>query len=166
MKHYNWKKIFSAKNYYCVKTISKRLKRSTRTILENWKKDGLQIEADGEIYGNNLIMFLEQRFPSKKNCLNDTQMYCTCKKQVITIGSTKNITIKYLETTGKFQLIATCYNDFCKEKLCTQNLKAVNLAKFISFKIALIVFKNNSKIFDIEAKNKMEELILKGETNE
>lgn len=162
MKHYKWNKLFSTNHSYSVKTICLRLKRSPRTILENWKRAGLQISLKSAVSGQHLIDFLEKKFPSKKNKLNVGQIYCTRKKQPITISNGKKITIKYLETTGKFQMNAVCNGDFCEEKLCDICLKPVKLSKFISTKIAMKFYQIYPQLVDTEAKNKMLDIFKDG----
>lgn len=162
MKHYKWNKLFSCKYFYSVKTISKKLNRSTRTILENWKREGLKIGENGEIFGENLIEFLEKKFPPSKGKLTLFQMYCTSKKQVITICRGQNITIDFQEATGKFQIKAFCNGEFCKEKLCKNVSKTIWLSKFISVEKAKGAYQTKGINFSILAKSKIEEILKKG----
>ena len=166
MKHYKWNKLFSTNHSYSVKTICLRLKRSPRTILENWKRAGLQISLKSAVSGQHLIEFLEKKFPSQKNKLKTGQFYCTRKKQAITINNAKTITIKYLNSTGKFQMNAICNGDFCKEKLCDSCLKPIKLSMFIRLELAMKIYKLNPHIFETDAKNKITEILRKGVHNE
>lgn len=165
MKHYKWNKLFSTNHSYSVKTICLRLKRSPRTILENWKRAGLQISLKSAVSGQHLIDFLEKKFPSKKNKLNVGQIYCTRKKQPITINNGK-FTIKHLKSTGKFQINAICHGDFCKEKLCDCCSKPVKLSTFIKTESAMKIYQKYPQIFDTDAQNKLLEIFRKGANHE
>lgn len=155
--------LFSSNRYYSIQEIAEKTNHSTRTVNENWRKEGLEIEK-GKIKGSKLIEFLKNKKQKRSfGKLEENEYYCTRSKQKTIIRLSTGTKLLYKH--NRFKLLQTNTNYGCQNYSCkyhNQNLNC-HVSKIISTKLAVKLykefFKNHTFCIDDNAKEKLNKLI-------
>ena len=147
-------KKFKPDEWYTIIEISQKTGAAIRTITENWKKYGLQIE-NGIVKGTEIIKFIDKRENSKKYHkirLDLHEFYCMKAKQKVFAKSGVTFLLSYSLKTKRFKLGARCFGSNCSQSECSyiQDNEKLILFKIIPRKVAVGIYKKSYPQFHIE----------------
>ena len=154
--------LFSSNRYYSIQEIAEKTNHSIRTINENWKREGLEIEKS-KIKGSKLIEFLKNKKQKRKfEKLEENEYFCTRAKTKIQCEPSINMKLSY--KNNRFKVVANikssnCPNFNCKYRAQENQSSVCNVSKIISKELAQKLYKqffcNHANCIDEEACKKL-----------
>ena len=146
---------FKRKSFYTIEEISQKTRAAKRTIVENWKKEGLKI-VQGRVKKEEIQRFLSQKRKSKKKqSISINEIFCLKTKQVVKMQASKKYELRFFSINKKFYLSCDCFGCVCSNLSCVNRFSGAKtrLSKIISSKLALGIYETKPIFVDLSLLN-------------